>query len=51
MEADSYCSIGSISRSNMYEIFREFPNMYAKTKNEILENPFDSDREFFIKYA
>ena len=50
MEADSYCSIGSISTTNMHEImFRKFPHMYSLMKTEILENPYDPDREFFIK--
>lgn len=49
LETCSYCTIGTISYSNIHDVFKEFPSMYALMKKEILENPYDFERDMFVE--
>ena len=49
VETDSYCNVGCIFYRQFKEIFHKFPEMKKSMMDEILWNPYDKDRDQFIK--
>ena len=48
IEAMSYCTIGQLEQEKFLDVLNKFPIFKQKMINQILENPYDLDREYFV---
>lgn len=48
IEAQSYCTIGQIEFEKLHQFFGKFPEIKEEMINEVISNPFDSEREHFL---
>ena len=51
IETTSYCNFGVIHGSHFLELFVKFPDMKKWIVDEIIWNPYDSDRDEFVRLA
>lgn len=48
MDSLTYCSIGLVSAQNINELLKQYPHIHSLMKKEILDNPYDYEREYFV---
>lgn len=51
VKAMSYCTIGVINEQNFNDFLSHFPGMRQFIMNQIIHNPYDLEREEFVKLA
>ena len=51
IETLSYCNIGHVTREKFIELAATFPDLRTSFRDQVLHNPFDIEREQFIKLA
>ena len=49
IETMSFCNIGHVSRSHFKDIASDFPDLKIAFQDQVLHNPYDIEREQFIK--
>lgn len=47
----SYCTVGHVSRESFTEFITIFPDVRLALRDQVLQNPFDGEREQFVKLA
>jgi len=45
----SYCSIGFIKTSAIKELLTTYQDMKKAFSDQVIQNPFDNEREMFVK--
>ena len=51
VETMSYCTVGEIENSKFIELITAYPDIKKAFKDQVIQNPFDSEREMFVKLS
>ena len=49
IETMSYCTVGVIPVEKFQELISAYPDIKKAFKDQVIQNPFDSEREQFVK--
>lgn len=49
IETMSYCTVGHVPRESFSEFVTVFPEVKVALRDQVLQNPFDGEREQFVK--
>lgn len=49
IETQSYCSVGVVANTKFWELITAYPDLKKAFKDQVIQNPFDSERELFVQ--